>query len=287
VSQRPAPLLVVASILAKEPPVKIDSIIDTTNPSAGRMYDYLLGGHHNFEVDRLAAEQVSALLPFLPKAVRLQRWCLQDLAIELTEQRGFDVVIDFASGLPTNDHIHHVVPAGTTVIYSDSDPIVVEYAREILAGTPNVHYFHADARRPEELLERPAVQEILAGRRDVAVAYWGISAFLDAESIAHAARVFYEWAGPNSCFVFQAQGADMSDKDPKFKGMIELYAKIGSHITPRPLSHYEQLLSPWRPEGRGWVSLLDWHSIEENAMTEEDRSAFGAAGGGYGAYLVK
>jgi hypothetical protein len=267
--------------------VKIDSIIDTSKPSAGRIYDYLLGGHHNFEVDRLAAEQVSALLPFAPKFVRLQRWCLQDLAIELTEQRGYDVIIDFASGLPTNDHIHHVVPAGTTVIYSDSDPIVVEYAREILADTPHVHYFHADARRPEDLLDRPAVQEILGGRRDVAVAYWGISAFLDADSIAHAAKVLHEWTGPNSCLAFQAQAADMSADDPKFKRVLDLYSQMGTPLTPRPLAYNEQLLSPWRPDERGWVSLLDWHSIEQNAMTEEDRSAFGAAGGGYGAYLVK
>jgi hypothetical protein len=267
--------------------VKIDSIIDTSKPSAGRIYDYLLGGHHNFEVDRIAGEQVSALLPFAPKFVRLQRWCLQDLAVELTDRRGYDVVIDFASGLPTNDHIHHVVPTGTTVIYSDSDPVVVEYAREILANTPNVHYFLADARRPEELLERPAVQEILRGRRDVALAYWGISAFLDHDSISHAAKVLYEWAGPNSCLAFQAQAADMSADDPNFKRVIELYAQIGSLMIPRPLAYNEQLLLPWRTDERGWTSLLDWHSLEENAMSEDDRSAFGAAGGGYGAYLVK
>ena len=33
--------------------------------------------------------------------------------IELAERRGYDLLIDFASGLPTNDHIHHVVPPGT------------------------------------------------------------------------------------------------------------------------------------------------------------------------------
>src|SRR4029453_14753104 len=152
-----------------------ESIIDTSRPSAGRIYDYILGGHHNFEVDRQAAEQVIKLIPFLPKAMRLQRWCLQDLALELTEKRGFDIVIDFASGLPTNDHIHHVVPRGTTVIYSDYDPVVVEYGREILSDTANTYYFQADARRPEELLNRPEVQGILDGRRDIALIHWGIS----------------------------------------------------------------------------------------------------------------
>ncbi|HSN76733.1 MAG TPA: SAM-dependent methyltransferase, partial [Anaerolineae bacterium] len=128
-----------------------ESIVDASVPSAGRIYDYLLGGHHNFEVDRQAATMLTQLIPFASKFVRLQRWCLQDLAYELTAVRGYDTIIDFASGLPTQDHLHFVVPNGTKVIYSDYDPIVVEYAREILGNTPNVHFFEADARRPEEL----------------------------------------------------------------------------------------------------------------------------------------
>ena len=118
-----------------------DSIADPSRPSAGRMYDYFLGGNHNFEVDRQAAEQVIKLLPFMPKALRLQRWPLQDIAVELSEKRGFDVIIDFASGLPTNDHIHQKVKPGTIVIYSDYDPVVVEYARDILKDAANTYFF--------------------------------------------------------------------------------------------------------------------------------------------------
>src|SRR5512143_2542931 len=100
-----------------------DNIVDASKPSAGRMYDYYLGGNHNFEVDRQAADQVLKIMPFVAKGARLQRWTLQDIAIELGEKRGYDVIIDFASGLPTMDHIHYKVPKGTTVIYSDSDPV--------------------------------------------------------------------------------------------------------------------------------------------------------------------
>ena len=57
-----------------------ESIIDDSKPNAGRMYDYYLGGNHNFEVDRQAADQVIQLLPFAPKGARLQRWSLQDIA---------------------------------------------------------------------------------------------------------------------------------------------------------------------------------------------------------------
>jgi hypothetical protein len=264
-----------------------DNIIDTSKPSAGRIYDYLLGGHHNFEVDRLAAERISALLPFAPKFVRLQRWCLQDLAVELTEKRGYDTIIDFASGLPTNDHLHHVVPAGTTVIYSDYDPIVVEYAREILADTPNTHFFLGDARRPEELLNRPVVQEILAGRSKVALVYWGIAAFLNDDDLMHAAQALYEWSDPASCWAFQAQGVDGDPNALSSQRVREIYASMGNPIQGRSLSQIHQLIQPWRSDEPGFISLLDWHGLDQDTMTDEDREVFGAAGGSYGAYLVK
>ena len=57
-----------------------DNIVDASKPSAGRMYDYYLGGNHNFEVDRQAADQVLKIAPFISKAMRLQRWALQDIA---------------------------------------------------------------------------------------------------------------------------------------------------------------------------------------------------------------
>lgn len=125
-----------------------DNIVDASKPSAGRMYDYFLGGNHNFEVDRQAADQITKLLPFTPKFMRLQRWPLQDIAVEFSEKRGYDVIIDFASGLPTADHIHYKVKKGTTVIYSDFDPIVVEYTREILKDAKDTYFFEADAASP-------------------------------------------------------------------------------------------------------------------------------------------
>ncbi|HNP86806.1 MAG TPA: SAM-dependent methyltransferase [Kouleothrix sp.] len=265
-----------------------ESIIDMSRPSAGRMYDYMLGGHHNFEVDRRAADEVIKMLPFVPKGARFQRWCLQDLAIELTEKRGYDIIIDFASGLPTNDHIHHVVPEGTTVIYSDFDPVVVEYAREILADTPNVHFFQADARRPEELLNRPAVKDIIGDRRDVALVYWGLSAFLSDEDIANIARYLYDWADPASTWVFMAQGTDLDTNNPDVKAMMQVYDKIGSPLMFRTLSLIEQLVQPWHPDENNFISMFEWHGVKmHHDLTAEDMETWGAATGGYGAYLRK
>jgi hypothetical protein len=264
-----------------------DSIVDATRPNAGRINDYMLGGHHNFEVDRQAADQLVSLLPFLPTASRLQRWCLQDVATHLTRKRGFNTIIDFASGLPTNDHMHVIVPKGTTVIYSDWDPVVVEYAHEILADTPDVYYFQADARRPEELLNRPEVQEIIGGRRDVAFVCWGVSLWLADEDLAHAARALYDWAGPNSCWAFNAMGAVTEPDDPQVQQVGEIYARMGSKIHFRPPERFLEILAPWKPDAGGMVSLIDWHGLDRNMMSAEDQRIWSSTSGMYGTYLVK
>jgi hypothetical protein len=261
-----------------------ESIIDSSKPNAGRIYDYLLGGSHNFELDRVAGEKLKTMAPFVTRMTRLQRWCLQDLATELTDKRGYEVIIDFASGLPTQDHLHETVRPGAIVIYSDSDPVVVEYGRTILKDAPNAYFFQGDARRPDELLERPEVQKILAGRRDVAFTYWGVTVFMKDEELAFAAQYLYDWAGPRSCWAFNAQLADLGKIDPV---VTKLYDQMGAALHLRDLAQYQTLVQPWHADEPGFVSFLDWHGLDRAEMSQDKLTAVAPAGGGYGAYLVK
>lgn len=260
------------------------TIADGNVPNPGRVYDYLLGGHHNFEVDRQAGDQVKELLPFLPTAMRLSRWCLQDVARELTEKRGFDMVIDFASGLPTVDHIHTAVTPGTTVIYSDYDTVTVEYGREILGDLPNVYYFEADARWPKALLNRAEVQDILADRRRVAFIYWGVSMYLSDQDIRQIASDLYDWSEESSCLAFYVQV--INPDAPDMAKTIELYRQMGSEIYARSLEGFQEAIKPWSADELGYRAMEDWHGVEV-AMSQEDLSGFSGGGGGYGVYLLK
>lgn len=262
-----------------------DNIVDTSKPSAGRIYDFLLGGSHNFEIDRQAAEQIIAVSPYVKKLARLQRWALHDIAEELTKNRGLDVIIDFASGLPTVDHIHTNVPQGTTVIYSDFDPVVVEFAREILKDTPNVYYFENDACRPEELLARPELQKILAGRRKVAFGYWGFSTFLNDEELSHSLRVLYDWAAPGSCLAYNAQSVlDMTK--PDVIAAMELYKQMGAPFFVRSLEKHQVMFQPWELDKK-FISLLEWHGFDESEFAGINKESFGPTMGDYGAYLTR
>ena len=55
-------------------------------PNAARMYDYYLGGSHNFAVDRQMAEQAIAMWPDLPRIATANRDFLRRAVCFLTEQ---------------------------------------------------------------------------------------------------------------------------------------------------------------------------------------------------------
>jgi hypothetical protein len=162
----------------------------------------------------------------------------------------------------------------------------VEYTRDILKGTSDVYFFQSDARRPEDLLNRPEVEKILGGKRKVAFVYWGVSVFIEDEGITHMARYLYDWAAPGSCLVFNAQGVGFNRADPAMASIIKVYEQMGP-VCVRTLEQYTEMLKPWKFEEKGFISLLEWHDFDRSELSGEDTSAFGPMGGGYGAYLYK
>lgn len=260
------------------------TIVDATIPNAGRIYDYLLGGHHNFEIDRMAGEKVKATLPFLPKLMRLFRWCLQDLAHDLTYERGYDAIVDFASGLPTEDHIHTAVAPDTTVIYSDRDPICVEYGQEILGNTPNVRYLQADCRHPAQLLDRPEVQESLKGKKKIAYIYWGISMYLTNDDISSISQTLYDRSEDNSCLAFYLQPGDLESEEGQ--KVDALYRNMGDQLHFRTLEQFQGLFKPWAADELGYRTMEDWHGVG-SPLTDADRQFFPDGIVGYGVYLLK
>ena len=72
---------------------RVASIADASKPNAGRIYDYVLGGNHNFEVDRLAAQQILKIVPDYPNLARYVRWFLGEAVRRLADEGCRSVVI--------------------------------------------------------------------------------------------------------------------------------------------------------------------------------------------------
>jgi len=174
--------------------------VDISTPNPGRVYDYLLGGIHNFPADREFGERFKQLLPGFDVGAQRGRECLFK-AVGHLARIGHKYFMDFASGLPTQGNVHLVAQAvhsDARIIYSDVDPLTMAYSLEILGDTPNVRYIHCDASEPEAMLDSSALAGLFGTQRRVAITYMGISYFLPSAALRRALRVLYDWAAPGS-----------------------------------------------------------------------------------------
>jgi SAM-dependent methyltransferase len=145
--------------------------VDLEVPSPARMYDALLGGRHNFAVDRQAAEQAIRLVPDLPAVAASNRAFLRR-TVRYLVSRGIRQFVDIGAGIPTVANTHDVArradPAAR-VAYVDIDPVAVAHAQAILDGLPNVIALRGDLRAPDALLADPHLRALIDFEQPVAV----------------------------------------------------------------------------------------------------------------------
>src|SRR5438445_11130749 len=69
-------------------PTGVPPKVNLDQPSAARMYDYYLGGAHNFAIDREAAERAIAAMPATVAGARTNRAFLQRAVRFLVDEAG-------------------------------------------------------------------------------------------------------------------------------------------------------------------------------------------------------
>jgi S-adenosyl methyltransferase len=138
-------------------------VIDTSIPNMARVYDFFLGGHHNFAADRELASQALRRLPHVGDAARLNRAFLRRAVLFMIDN-GIRQFLDIGSGIPTVGNVHEIAqradPA-SRVVYVDKEPIAVEYSRILLRGNERAVVIRADLRDPDDLLGRPEIEQQL------------------------------------------------------------------------------------------------------------------------------
>ncbi|MEU8801355.1 SAM-dependent methyltransferase [Spirillospora sp. NPDC048819] len=155
--------------------------IDTTVPHSARVWNYLLGGKDNYEVDQRAAEQFRAMFPQIADIALADRAFLGRSVRYLAGEAGIRQFLDIGTGLPTMDNTHEVaqrVAPDSRIVYVDNDPLVLTHARALLRGSPEgaCDYIHADLREPDGILEQAAAT--LDFGRPVAIMLLGIMHFV-------------------------------------------------------------------------------------------------------------
>ncbi|WP_158839630.1 SAM-dependent methyltransferase [Saccharothrix deserti] len=184
-----------------ERPAWAGSDIDLSRPSAARVYDVHLGGAHNFQVDREAAQRIAEVMPGLPQILRANRAFLRR-AVRYLTGLGITQFLDLGSGIPTVGNVHEVAWSANPdcrIVYVDVDAVAVAHSRAILSESDNATAVHGDLRRPQEILDNPETQRMLDFSRPVGVLMFAVLHFVpDSDDPAGIIRQYVDAVVPGS-----------------------------------------------------------------------------------------
>jgi hypothetical protein len=152
--------------LRHEGPEEVPPGVDTSVPSAGRMYDYFLNGRQWYPVDVEAAQRVLRVVPETHYLAHANRSFVQLATGALAREHGVRQFIDLGSGIPTQFNSHqvaHVVDRDIPVVYVDNDPQVLFHGEYLLrrAGETRVAMVEGDACDPGSVLDNAHVRELI------------------------------------------------------------------------------------------------------------------------------
>ena len=257
------------------------AFLDTTLPNVARIFDFLVGGTANFEVDRQAANEMLKRLPSLRKWVRLRRAFIQEAA-QLLHREGFNQFLDLASGMPSDDHLHAIV-ADSRIVYSDINPVAVSYGRSLFSNQDNIAYIRGNGLEPQTLLFAPEVLKLIRLDEPVAIGLNGMQLFMTPEQMQTLAQTLYDWApvGSKLFLVFQTHG-EMDDPNGYYE-FLELCRQANLPIRLHTLEASVEALKPWHP--CLVEPITQFLGLPADFITDADRAGINMAF--YAAFLLK
>lgn len=244
--------------------------IDLRSASVARIFDYYLGGAHNFAVDRILADAAAKLMPELPRMMHQHRRFLGRAMRYLVDQ-GVTQFLDLGSGLPTPGgslEVARRLDPFSRVVHVDIDPAVEAHGRSLLDATDSALVL-GDMCEPDAILDHPETRRLLDFDRPVGLLLVGVLDFIGGDGVdlpAVLAR-YRERIAPGSHIVLTNFSVDGGDED--YQRTEELYRDYTIVFHPRSAAEVTELLagfdlaepgvvdvSLWRPEA---VEDLDGH----------------------------
>ena len=228
-------------------------------PSVARIYDFLLGGDHNRDVDRRAAATVLAQMPALRGVLRADRAFLGRVMRHLLRV-GIRQFLDLGSGIPAVGPAHELAPDPTVrVVYVDCDPDTVVTGRQILAGVPRATMIQADLRAPQQVLRHPRLLDLLDLTQPVGILMIGVLHLVaDHEDPAGIVAHLFDALAPGSFLAVSHMGPVERQTPP---GMIEaknIYSRCGGALHPRSHEEIAAVLGDWQVQPPGMVPVPLW-----------------------------
>lgn len=254
--------------------------VDVSQPHAARIYDYMLGGAHNFAVDRAAGEAMLARFPGAALASHANRDFLRR-AVEHCCELGITQFLDLGSGILTPwGNVHEVAAQhhrDARVAYVDIEPVAVHYARAMVADLPRVTVTQADLRRPDQVLAAAGVHDLLDLDAPVAVlAVASLHYVRPDDDLTTVVDGYRAAMAPGSAMII-SHGSDDVEDPVAAAHMRELAAVMATSATPgyvRSRAELLEALAGFELVEPGLVDIRRWRTDSDLP----DTAVYGALG---------
>jgi hypothetical protein len=249
--------------------------LDASVPQTARIWNYLLGGKDNFEVDRAVGDQILVGQPELAENARLSRAFLVRAVRYLAAEAGVRQFLDIGTGLPTANNTHEVaqsVAPDSRIVYVDNDPLVLTHARALLTSRPEGVTSYVDADMYDMDLVLREAGRTLDLSRPVAVLFMGVLGHVEDDTVAQGMVRKALDAVPSGSYLALYDGTDISPEVVEAARIWNESAATPYHLrSPARLAAFFEGLELVEP---GLVSVTRWRPDTE--MREIDQ--YGAVG---------
>jgi hypothetical protein len=246
--------------------------VEITVPNAARMYDYALGGYHNFAVDRDLVEQMEKISPGASLVGRANR-AFVGRVVRWLVAAGIRQFLDIGSGIPTLGNVHEVAQAvapESRIVYVDIDPIAVAHSKAILAGNPLADVIHADVRQPADILYHDTVTGLLDFGQPVAVLMNAVLHFVADED--DPAGIVAQVREPlvRGSYVTITHGNPLGTAVGQQEDIEEVYQRTPTGVHLRTADQVAAMLAGMTIVEPGVVPVTEWHPDTADPGDEED-----------------
>jgi hypothetical protein len=252
--------------------------MDLERANAARMYDYHLGGSHNFAVDREAALATTAAMPWVAAAIRANRAFLRR-AVRYAAACGISQYLDLGSGIPTAGNVHEIAREThpeARVVYVDNESVAAAHSRSILADDPDADVVETDLRDLDAVLTAPTTRTLLDLDRPVCLLTVAVMHFVpDTDRPAALLARYRDHLVPGSLHVLSHATAD-HDPDTVARAS-STYRNTSNPITPRPRAEVAAMLGGLELAEPGLVDASAWRP--DRASTDGEHAGYWAAVG--------
>ncbi|MFE7119114.1 SAM-dependent methyltransferase [Streptomyces sp. NPDC057654] len=259
--------------------------IDLSVPSVSRIYDYYLGGSHNFEADREAGRRAIEAFPGLPKVMQTNRAFMRR-AVRYAIGEGVNQFLDIGSGIPTFGNVHEIAQAAdpaARVVYVDHDPVAVAHSRAVLDGDPRSAIVAADLRAPLEILASPEAGRLLDLDRPVALLLVAVLHFMeDKDDPWKAVARLRDALAPGSLLVMTHASLEGGPRKPEEgAGVQGVYREVGSPLLMRSRDEVTRFFAGFEIVEPGLVSMPHWRpdAADTPEGSDEDPVVFSGFAG--------